>query len=109
MEHIAALLLIIGCSDDLSQCRELPAPVPVFETMQACDKELPASMRQFMGDYPQILANCIVVDPLVAETEAELVWDINTQGNLIASVEPVSDIMVAENTGPAGQEFPVEE
>ena len=32
MEHIAALLLIIGCSEDLSQCCELPAPVPVYET-----------------------------------------------------------------------------
>ena len=41
MEHIAALILIIGCSDDLTQCRELPAPTPIYETKQDCDAALP--------------------------------------------------------------------
>ena len=96
MEHIAALLLIVGCADDLSHCRELPAPVPIFETAQECETELPIAMRQFMSDYPQIMANCIAVDPAMAEEDAQLVWDINGQGNLIASVESVSDVRVAE-------------
>ena len=47
MEHIAALLLIIGCSDDLSQCRELPAPVPLYEAAEDCNRALPDSARRF--------------------------------------------------------------
>lgn len=89
MEHIAALLLIIGCSEDLSQCRELPAPVPVYETMEECDAELPYSFGEFMKSYPQLMARCVEVDPALEETDAELVWDITADGHLVASVEPV--------------------
>lgn len=89
MEHIAAFLLIIGCSEDLSQCRELPAPVPIYETMEECDTELPYSFSAFMGDFPQLLARCIEVDPAMEEVDAELVWDITAEGHLVAAVEPV--------------------
>ena len=39
MEHIAALLLIVGCSGnvgagDTRECQELPAPTPVKETWE---------------------------------------------------------------------------
>ena len=46
MEHIAALLLIIGCSQDMKVCEELPAPVPVYETATECDSDLQAALRQ---------------------------------------------------------------
>ena len=32
MEHIAAILLLVGCSGDLKQCDELPAPTAIYET-----------------------------------------------------------------------------
>ena len=98
MEHIAALLLIIGCSDDMSQCRELPAPVPVFETTQECDAELPASYSRFEGKVPKLFAKCVFVDPAMEEADAELVWDIEN-GELVASVEPFdpSEVLVASN------------
>jgi hypothetical protein len=81
----------------MGQCRELPAPVPIFETVQECQAELAPAMQKFMNDYPQILANCIEVDPSMEEEDAELVWDINSSGNLIASVESTSGVMVARN------------
>ena len=34
MEHIAAILLMVGCSSDLRQCEELPAPTAIYETDQ---------------------------------------------------------------------------
>lgn len=96
MEHIAAFLLVIGCSEDLSQCRELPAPEPVFETMQDCDAELPYSFGKFASAYPQLFAQCFDVDPELAETDAEIVWHVTADGHLTASVEPVeSDVLVA--------------
>lgn len=111
MEHIAALLLIVGCSEDLAQCRELPAPVPVYETMEECDAELPYSFGAYMEHYPQLMARCIEVDPALEETDAELVWDITPEGHLVASVEPYvddspadTDVVVAGNQSRNGIE-----
>lgn len=97
MEHIAALLLIIGCSDDLAQCRELPAPVPVFETVEECESELPVSIGSFTGQHPQIFAQCVTVDPALEEEDAELAWDVKPDGTLVASIS-VPDVMVASNS-----------
>jgi hypothetical protein len=99
MEHIAALLLIIGCSSDLGECRELPAPVPVFETEQECDAALPAAFNARKNDDARVFARCVFVDPAMHEQDAELVWDINPDGMLVASVEPydASPFDVASN------------
>ena len=97
MEHIAALLLVIGCSDDLSQCQELPAPVPIFETAEECETELPRSIRVFTGSHPQIFAQCIPVDPAMEEEDAELTWEVKPDGTLVASIG-VPDVTVATNS-----------
>ena len=104
MEHIAALLLIIGCSDDLSQCAELPAPVPLYEAVEDCNRELPGSLGGFSGQYGQLFARCVQVDPALEEEDAELTWDIRPDGTLVASVDAVpSNVMVVSNS-PDGQE-----
>ena len=96
MEHIAAILLVLGCSDDLSVCKELPAPTPIFETAQECDAILPSTMKSFVGKYPQIMAQCVAVDPANEDQDAELVWDIRPDGTLFAAVE-TPDVVVASN------------
>lgn len=97
MEHIAAFLLIIGCSEDYSQCREIPAPLPVFETIEDCDAELAYSRPDMTSPLPKLLAGCFEVDPLLAETDAEIVWDVSVDGELVASVEPIGsgEVLVA--------------
>jgi hypothetical protein len=94
MEHIAALLLIIGCSEDLAQCKELPAPIPVYETVEECQGDLPIAIRMVSGTAQKIVAQCVEVDPAMEEEDAELVWDINPDGTLHASVE-VPQVIVA--------------
>ncbi|PWJ84922.1 hypothetical protein C7441_104190 [Pseudaminobacter salicylatoxidans] len=89
MEHIAALLLIIGCSADLKQCAELPSPVTVFETAEECQDILPQSLHAFQTKRPRVFATCVPVDPAMEEEDAELLWDVTPQGHLIASVEAV--------------------
>jgi len=88
-EDIAALLLVIGCSDDLSQCRELPAPVSIFETKEDCDQQLPGSLGAFTGQFEQLYAQCLSVDPAMEDEDAELVWEVHADGTLFASVEAV--------------------
>ncbi|MFU0504952.1 hypothetical protein [Pseudaminobacter sp. NGMCC 1.201702] len=86
MEHIAALLLIVACSDDLQQCRELPAPTPLYETVEECENVLPQALNTFTGKHPQLFAQCVFVDPAMEEEDAELTWDIGEDGTLHASI-----------------------
>jgi hypothetical protein len=98
LEHIGALLLIIGCFDDLSQCRELPAPASVFETKEDCDQQLPDSLGTFTEQFEQLYAQCLPVDPAMEEEDAELVWEVHPDGTLVASVQAASP----ERIEPAG-------
>ena len=87
MEHVAAILLIIGCSNDLSRCKELPAPVPVFETTQECAQARPFTLDDMAGRRERIFGKCVAVDPALEEEDGEIVWDITPDGRLEASVE----------------------
>lgn len=84
MEHIAALLLIVACSG--TDCRELPAPVPVFETLEECQVELQPVVSAYAARHPRVLAKCVEVDPAMEEEDAELVWGIAEDGTLEASI-----------------------
>jgi len=94
MEHIAALLLIIGCSDDLAQCQELQPPISVYETVEECEGDLQPSISLFTTKNPQVFGQCVEVDPAIDEEDAELVWDVKPDGTLFALIE-VPEIRVA--------------
>ncbi len=95
MEHIAALLFIVGCSADLGDCRELPAPVPLFETVEECRQEREHAQRRFEGMHTRVYTTCFEVDPAMEYENAELVWDVEPDGRLVVEIVP-TDIMVAE-------------
>lgn len=86
MEHIAALMLIVSCSPSLDDCRELPSPVTVFETMEECKEVLP-SVRGRFETMGKIFSSCIDVDAAMEEEDAVLTWDVSKDGVLRASVE----------------------
>ena len=110
MEHIAALLLIIGCSDDLLQCRELPAPVPLYEAAEDCNRELPGSLGAFTGQYGRLFVRCVAVDPALEEEDAELTWDVRPDGTLVASVNTVPPgMMVASESHNIHEEYRTQE
>src|SRR5690606_10443221 len=73
MEHIAAILLIVGCSSDLTQCRELPAPTPLFETTEECAQTQPFALDDLAGRRPRVFGTCVAVDPALEEADAEIV------------------------------------
>ena len=109
MEHIAALLLIVGCSADLNECRELPAPVSVYETVEQCRDDVVIARAIYSGDMPHVVATCIDVDPAMEEEDAELVWDINPDGTLYAEIETGADVMVAANPDRPEKTFVIQE
>lgn len=96
MEHIAAFILAVTCSGDLKDCHELPAPLPVYETYADCTSDLPA-VRQRFETYQNLHIACFEVDPLLAEVDAEIVWDVTVEDGLTASVEPIEadEVLVA--------------
>ncbi|MBL8583881.1 MAG: hypothetical protein JNL61_16860 [Rhizobiaceae bacterium] len=96
MEHIAAVLLLVACSDDLKDCREVPSPTPIYESIEDCDGDLPFTMSDLSGKAPRILGTCVYVDPALEEEDAELVWDIQPGGTLYARVE-IPNYAVAAN------------
>jgi hypothetical protein len=100
MEHIAALLLIIGCSGDLKQCSELPAPVPIYETSEECDAALPFALNDAQGRRPRVFGKCVFVDPAMEEEDAELNWDVTPDGRLVASVDFPDPTVTASTPSP---------
>jgi hypothetical protein len=90
------VLLIIGCSDDLIKCHELPAPTPIYEAKEDCDRELPYSLGAFTGQVERLYAQCVSVDPALEEEDADLVWEVHSDGTLVASVR--APVMVVSNS-----------
>lgn len=101
MEQLAAILLLLGCSDDAHSCTELPAPSEGYETGQACEAEMPRAMRAAGRNYPLILAKCVAIDP-ATQGEMEIVWDVNERGELLAAIVPYRNDEVTEETLVAG-------
>ena len=96
MEHIAALLLVIGCSNTMTECRELSVPVSVFETAAECTAERPFALGDLRGRASHIVAKCLAVDPALEDDYDQIVWNVRPDGTLDASLE-VSNVMVASN------------
>jgi hypothetical protein len=87
MEHIAAVLLLVGCSGDLKTCTELPVDVSIYETYEECAADLDPTLASFKGARDKIFGSCVYVDPAMEEEDAELVWNIGADGRLHASVQ----------------------
>ena len=70
----------------------------VYETKEECDEKLPSSLGAFTGQFEQLFAQCLSVDPALEEEDAELVWEVHRDGTLVASVEAAA-AMVATTDG----------
>ena len=96
MEHIAALLLVIGCSNTMADCRELQVPVSIFATADECTAERPFAMGDVQGQAQHIVARCLAVDPALEDDYDQIVWKVRADGNLDASLA-VSSLVMASN------------
>ena len=96
MEHIAALLLVIGCSNSMTDCRELQVPVSIFETADECTAERPFAMGDVQGQAQHIVARCLAVDPALEDDYDQVVWKVLPDGSLDASLA-ISSLVMASN------------
>lgn len=96
MEHIAALLLVIGCSNTMTDCRELTVPVSVFETFEACTAERPFALGDVQGQARHVVGECLAVDPALEDDYDQVAWKVHPDGRLEASLQ-ISGILLASN------------
>lgn len=101
MEHIAAFMILIACSEDLNTCSEQPAPAVAFETMQQCEMNLSPSIRMAAGNASRTFGRCIEIDPALLYEDAEIVWDVTEDQGLEVTVELINPEMSIQSVAQA--------
>lgn len=97
MEHIAAFMLLIGCSEDLQACKEYPAPAIGYETVEQCQVELTPAIRTIPADEAKSFGKCVEIDPALFYEDAEIVWDVTQQGGIEVTLEVVNPHMALQS------------
>jgi len=87
MEHVAAFMLLVGCSGDASVCREIPVPVPAYESIEECRRDLTLEMRLSGSTESRVLGACKAVDEDVFEQSASIDWAVSRTGELLITFD----------------------
>jgi hypothetical protein len=99
MEHIAAIMMLVGCSQGNLQCKELPAPAVGFETAEECHELLQPSINDIRGKYKVVYGKCAEIDPALYIEDATITWNITPANELDVQVtldDPAVPMVVAQ-------------
>ena len=102
MEHIAAIMMLVGCTQGAVDCRELPAPAVGFETAEECQELLRPAVAEVRGRFAVVYGKCAPIDPALYIEDATITWDITPSDELDVQVtfdEPAAPVLLAEKTG----------
>lgn len=99
MEHIAALLLVVSCSQEFSGCREVAPPTALFEVFEDCQSALPQALRSLSPQHPRLFAKCLEVDPALEDDYDQLTWHVLPNGMLEAKLSVSSVMTASDNPG----------
>ncbi len=72
MEHIAAIMLLVGCSHGGLACEELSAPQVAYESMEDCVGALPAALGGAGAGKRIVHGRCAAIDPAWMEEDVEV-------------------------------------
>lgn len=86
MEHFAAFMILIACSDDVGTCSERPSPAVAFESLKYCEMELAPAIRETDGNSAKAFGRCIQIDPTLLDQDLEIVWDVTEADGLEVAV-----------------------
>jgi hypothetical protein len=101
MEHIAAFMLLIACSEDLQACKEYPAPAVAYETVGQCEAELTPAIRAMSVSQTRSFGKCVEIDPALLYEDAEIVWDVSREGKIEVSIEVINPHMAIQSVARA--------
>ena len=95
MEHIAAFMLLVGCTGDVSVCKEIPVPVAGYESVQECQQNLSLQIRLSGTSDRKVFGACKAVSEDVFERSASLDWSVSKNGQLSIQFEGEQPNLVA--------------
>lgn len=88
MEHIAAIMVLVGCMQGGAACREVPTPVVGFETVEECQELLAPSIEEVGKAFKNAYGKCAAVDPALFVEDATIEWHITPSRQLVVKVTP---------------------
>ncbi|WP_457582357.1 hypothetical protein [Ensifer canadensis] len=86
MEHIAAIMVLVGCMQGEAACREVPTPVVGFETVEECHELLSPSIEEVSKAFKSAYGKCAEVDPALFVEDATIEWRITPSRQLEVKV-----------------------
>ncbi len=95
MEHVAALLLIVGCSPDSTVCREIPVPQPIYRSMEACEAAKPLAVRLTGTFDTRVMASCAGLTQADLDGSASVEWAVNRAGRLTVALGEAPQLVAA--------------
>jgi hypothetical protein len=95
MEHVAALMLLVGCNADASVCKEIPVPVAAYEDVAQCDSDLSLQLRLASSDEDHVYGTCTSVTEDVFEQSATLDWTVSRSGKLLVTFDAEPQIVAS--------------
>ncbi|MDO9418328.1 hypothetical protein [Pararhizobium sp.] len=101
MEHIAAIMILVGCAQGDTACRELPAPAVGYESVENCHDLLRPAVNQASRTNKTTYGRCIAVDPALFMEDAVVSWKITADKQLDVTVGFDGQDMMAMNTSGA--------
>ncbi|MDK1384447.1 hypothetical protein QN224_03375 [Sinorhizobium sp. 8-89] len=88
MEHVAAIMILVGCMQATSACREVPSPVVAFETAEECETLLPPAMEEVGKVFKAAYGKCAAIDPALLVESAVIEWTVTPAKKLEVTVTP---------------------
>ncbi|OCP04863.1 MULTISPECIES: hypothetical protein [unclassified Ensifer] len=86
MEHIAAIMVLVGCMQTTEACREVPAPTVAFETVEECRELLAPAIEATAETFKRAYGACAEVDPALFVEDATIEWQVTPRGQLRVDV-----------------------
>jgi hypothetical protein len=79
-EHIAALLLVIGCSNTMTECR-IACASQRFRDRGRMHRR--TAFRPGDGGRPHIVGECLAVDPALEDDYNQIAWQVQLTARLM--------------------------
>ncbi|WP_306259780.1 hypothetical protein [Pararhizobium sp. IMCC21322] len=85
METTFAVMLLLGCSHDLSQCETIEEVASKYVSVDACERDIENNFRMD-SDYPMLMGQCLEAPAGETIATVEIDWQVTEDGNLLAQL-----------------------
>lgn len=91
MGTAAIILMVVGCSGGLEDCREIAVPAPHYVSGRQCEQDMHDVIDGNAARFDHVFGACSYLDPDLLQFDVEIVWDVSVLKGLEVALEPVID------------------